>query len=116
MFNHHVLAIPILAVPTLNARSKTEPSIASVRQITSAIRTARVDQSVYSTRIALAIRAVSVIVVSILARELVVSTPTVEWPTTSPSAAAKNPTPEIPTDLAVPFPQNVRFLSLTTNY
>ena len=46
-FSHRTLAIPILAVPTPIAESKTEPSIVSARLIMSAIHSALAGRNVF---------------------------------------------------------------------
>ena len=58
LFNPRDLAIPILAVPMHNARSRMVQSIASARPITLGIPTAHADQNVFSTQTAQEIKAV----------------------------------------------------------
>ena len=93
--NHRVLAIPILAVPTPIAESKTEQLTASAQLIMSAIHSVLAVRNAFSTLTVLEIRVALVIDVSILVRERAASMPIVGSPTTFPSAVVKNRIPEI---------------------
>jgi|LakMenEpi03Aug12_release.lakeMendotaPanAssembly.Ray.scaffolds.fasta_scaffold209856_1 hypothetical protein len=101
--NHQIPAIPTHADPMPNANHKMEPSIVFARLIMLAIRSARADLNVFWIRIVLVKRAALKIDALILVKAHVVQMPTVELPITFPFAAAKSPTLEILTDLAVQF-------------
>ena len=69
-YNRHLLAIQTLAAPTPNANHKTGPLIVSVQQTMLAILIVHVDQNVFSTRTAHAIKAALETVALILVLEL----------------------------------------------
>ena len=110
--NHHVHAILTLAVRMLNAKNKTGPSIASVRQITSVIRTALVDRNAFSALTVLVTRTAYRTFAWIRVGELAEAMPTAGWPITSQFVVAKNRILAILTDLAVPFQSKVRRVDL----